>query len=186
MATERERKMLFKTIRPDGTSFYDSAFRYDLNGGRTESPGALPGGPCADSDGLELGGIHLGKSVRDALLYSTGPWKLYGVTDCGPILGEDDSKIRVEWCIVGDEIALSEEDLERLAGDSDWSVRVAIARRPDLSPALQERMAGDGDWRIRLTIARRPDLSPALQERMAGDSDRYVRAVIANLRKLAK
>jgi len=102
----------------------------------------------------------LGKSVRDALLYSAGPWKLYGVADCGPILGEDDSKIRVEWCIVGDEIALSEEDLERLAGDSDWYVRLALAGRPDLSPALQERMAGD--------------------------SDRYVRAVIANLRKLAK
>jgi len=87
---------------------------------------------------------------------------------------DDESRLALSDAIEGLRAAIGilsdlrkrDEELERMAGDPATFVRVALAQRPDLSPALQERMAGDSDWHVRAALAQRPDLSPALQEQL--------------------
>ena len=77
----------FKLVRPDLTSFYDEKFKWPEKG-IVEIPNASPNGPCGV-------GAHLAKSVKDGLQYAKFPFRILKVRPLSPILGEDDTKIRV-------------------------------------------------------------------------------------------
>ena len=77
----------YKVVRPDLSSFHDHAFEWPLHG-IVEVPGAVKGGPC----GI---GLHLAKSINNGITYAQFPFRVLSVRPLSPILGEDDTKIRV-------------------------------------------------------------------------------------------
>jgi hypothetical protein len=77
----------FKLVRPDYTSFHDPKFQWPIKG-VVEVPGATQNGACGE-------GLHLAKSVDLALQYVKFPFRILKVKPLSPILGEDNTKIRV-------------------------------------------------------------------------------------------
>jgi Leucine rich repeat variant len=69
--------------------------------------------------------------------------------------------------------------LDRLAGDTDWMVRRAVAYNLATPPATLDRLAGDEEWDVRLAVARNPATPAATLDQLAGDADSSVRLAVA-------
>ena len=77
----------YKCLRLNQASWYDEKFIWPLRKA-IEVKGAKKGGACGV-------GLHLAKSIDDAFRYGKFPAKVFEVEPLSPILGEDESKIRV-------------------------------------------------------------------------------------------
>jgi len=76
-------------------------------------------------------------------------------------------------------IDLSKDLASKLAADAKSDVRVAIARRIDLSKDLASKLAKDAESSVRVAIAERTDLSEDLASKLAKDAESDVRVAIA-------
>jgi hypothetical protein len=78
----------YKSVRVNGMSWYDASFGPWDVGATLGVSDAAPDGPCGR-------GIHVGKTVADAIKYGKFPFRLRTVRSLGPVLGEDKTKWRV-------------------------------------------------------------------------------------------
>jgi hypothetical protein len=76
------------------------------------------------------------------------------------------------------DVALTAEELERMARLGEWARRLAAAH-PNAAQETLERCKGDPDWHTRLAVARNPKTPPAALAAMAGDADLEVRQAVA-------
>ena len=83
------------------------------------------------------------------------------------LAGDEDSWVRLAVAQnPATPVALREQLLERLVGDADSSVRSAVAAHPATPVALLERLAGDADWKVRLAVAEHPATPVTLREQL--------------------
>src|SRR4051812_17111678 len=83
-----EQEIYYKLVRPDFKSFYDEKFPWPKSG--------LVEVANADPAPTECGrGLHLGKTLTDALRYAKFPFRVLEVKPVGEILGRGSDKIRV-------------------------------------------------------------------------------------------
>ncbi len=68
---------------------------------------------------------------------------------------------------------------EKLANDVYRTVRSAIAQNPNLDPKYYVKLANDSHWDVRSAIAQKPNLDPKLYEKLANDENSVVRRSIA-------
>ena len=78
----------YKWTRPDGMSWHDATFGPYRVGATLTVPGATTGGSC----GI---GLHFSTRIEDAVGYGRFPGALWRVESDGPMLGQDDMKLRV-------------------------------------------------------------------------------------------
>jgi hypothetical protein len=65
--------------------------------------------------------------------------------------------------------------LDRLAGDADWRVRLAVARHPATPSATLDRLAVDATWWVRRAVADNPATRAATLDQLAADVDWLMR-----------
>ena len=80
-------KKYYKCLRLNRASWYDESFIWPAKSA-VEVGGAQKGNPC----GM---GLHLAKSIDDSFRYGRFPSRIFEVKPLSPVLGEDDTKIRV-------------------------------------------------------------------------------------------
>jgi len=88
----------YKCLRLNRASWYDGEFIWPLRKA-VEVKGAEKGEACGV-------GLHLAKSINDAFRYGGFPARVFEVKPLSPILGEDESKIRVAKAKLGENIIL--------------------------------------------------------------------------------
>ena len=95
-----EQKIYYKAARPNLASFHDEKFFWPVKG-VVEVPDAAVNGACGP-------GLHLGETPENAISYAKFPFRLLEVRPLSPILGQDDTKIRVAKAEVVREIPIPE------------------------------------------------------------------------------
>ena len=78
----------YKWTRPDGMSWHDATFGPYRVGATLTVPGATTGDACGV-------GLHFSPRIEDALGYGRFPGALWRVESDGPLLGQNDIKLRV-------------------------------------------------------------------------------------------
>ena len=56
------------------------------------------------------------------------------------------------------------QDLEKLADDEYWSVRLGVTENPNCPVYLLEKLAEDEDWYIRLGVTKNPNCPQYLKD----------------------
>jgi len=79
---------------------------------------------------------------------------------------------------------LANEDIRRLAFDSNDTVRYALASRQDLPPDVIKALACDQSRFVRRILAENPTCTHEALKRLVSDSDVYVRERVAKLASL--
>ncbi len=80
-------KIFFKCVRNNYGSFHDESFKWPARG-IVEVKDAYKNGPCGK-------GLHLAVTLQAAISYGAFPFRILKVKPLSPILGQDDTKIRV-------------------------------------------------------------------------------------------
>ncbi|WP_373478314.1 hypothetical protein [Geminocystis sp.] len=65
--------------------------------------------------------------------------------------------------------------LEKLVTDSEYSVRLEVAKNPNTPVTLLEKMATDSEYSVRLEVVKNPNTPITVLEKLATDSKYYVR-----------
>ena len=121
-----ERIIGYKSVRVDGTSWYDGKFGPWEVGAMLSVEGAVRGGACGH-------GIHVGKTIANAVQYGKFPFRLWRVEGVGQVLGEDETKWRF-----GSVRILKKVPLPQWAQESETFV-ASIAEVPWFKPTEPPR-----------------------------------------------
>ena len=93
-------EIYYKATRKDGTSYRDPSFSYHLGLNIHPNPDRKSESACGE-------GLHLGKTIVDALTYTEDDAEIY-LARAGVILGEDSTKIRCSYCWLDRKLSVEE------------------------------------------------------------------------------
>lgn len=93
-------------------------------------------------------------------------------------LSDAKNSVVLRQAIAGN-IALGEQDLQRLAADPDLAVRVAVAGNPSTPEEILKQFATDGDISVRQATAGNPSTPEESLKRLAEETNRRLRVAVA-------